>query len=1540
MVLSGPSTFSRPYRAALQRAAALVAGDPLLPDASPSVQGLLKVSAAWLHQVRLQDLDNLLGWDGDADDWLAHPVYPLGCSVGGGVARLPDLKGLTREQIVEHNRRFIRAVVDITSEGSAAGYDSHGISLSVLDIATNGVEILGAKTSGDIDERGHITVSRLLKMVPGLESGKAFILVCGAQTRAATQGDNMYSSANAHLHTERMTREVLDEVLSSEDLARVRSEIPLRIDREGPFHVGHNGDVNSKIRWERYFLEKGFQSEADSDSKEIPRLHRLIYECLSADALLQRGEESSCLAWLLKDLGERRVLRDSTVLDEAGAQVDRSLKAQQACLLELAAALRRAGASTVAVASALSARLISFVDPTSVYTFETLTSIRERADSLVPVTTLVRGPKAGGMVIYRDLDDPSMPFKFASSLANLRGQIRRYENESHDQVPVDYITTGARVLIREGTVPYHALGDWQMAELRASAEDGGEPALRFYHLLTGELLEPAAVTSPIVDYRLQGKERSATLKAVGAFKDKSRVDRSLVYDSVLGEITAGPTPILRRQVKDLAMEEPVHYAVDNQYGAEILLSFVTLLRNTRQLFKGRIDDQGRLQSEVTLRSESLFRLEADHLTASGLDAILRGIRTVIGLGEGTSRNVLGMAFAAAELEGLNGVHTSALESNLARMQSPRIDRETLLTFVSNSGGTKPVVALAEETLDRLGDSWREGPYVWAVTNLVTSELAGLAFRSLGASVTNLPWERAVGSTYAAFTAFQNLLAMLVRLHEARGVLKPGRARHLYRSLASFPQVARATLAYPAARDEVGRLARWIAGNNVDVAFVGALEGFDAAEGALKFAEMMQHTRVKFYSGAYEQHGQRATYLRELRTNPGTLVILNVPNLDTTIGSWSAQLIREDLPRCGKIAVLCAQEDAMELRESGADFVIPAPEGTTGCLFSDMLTKMILANMLTEATIEVSNGIADQLSGWGNRLLDRAEGMDPVPASQVAVELKRLRKDFARLDDGDHPRRERIEACLELERQAVSGMVTEVEREDKLAELYRSGRQLSSAAAESRQRVTELLQILTEEDLSEEAEVFDRLLWDLVLELSDRGLAMRVADERFQDDPERARTAVHYQGLAKILGANPIKPDNIAKFQQGWGIASFLLPPGRRRSHGTTLLAPSLLGDRGSWLVDPPGLLRVGYPPESVERLELFSLLVDPDRTEVMEASFLGDGRPVFTARSGDPVTQASTLHDRIRGTGEPGLEFEMEGNRMRLVALSLDPFGDPDQLVLVEGRLKSLSDEEQEAIIWNSDHLKRRRSLVQGWISGLGKDVRDQIDDRITPAKLLAFDEIGLRDRVEGLAARAELAGQIPGAADYAASGFDLLDVTVENLETFKNVLTAMPSVRGSAVYLVKKRSIEGRPEFMSIQDTDSLRGVAVGRGSRYGQWGKLLGNKRIAAAGRKLKMGYGVDNAAVVILPAENAQGTVFKLLLVHPEIEESLSVEDRIRTLGGKYRLIVDHASEYIEWNDRLLESVSMVDLLMLSDEEIANERIVPLARRAADASGKKGV
>ncbi len=1533
--------FTSGRAAGLVRAAEHLDRDPL--SSHPGLRGPLSASVASLFELDQLDVETFVFLFGADRSWLSAPRWPAGCSVGGALAAYFAIRSgkdgrPSRSEVAEHNRHLIQTVARITSEGSAAGYDSHGIALTLLDLETGEIRLARARTPGDIDERGHYTIQELYRLEPGLASGTSLVLVSGAQTRAATQGDNMYSRANAHPHHDWANRDPLEGCLPEAELAELRARLPTVLGRPGPFAIGHNGDLNSKLKWERFFFQRGFFTDADADSKEFPRIVRLVWEVLRADRHLGGG--SRCRDWLLDELFRNRVLDErfqfeGRSLDRAGAGED-----LEATLARLTAG----GASLVASACAVAAKLVTWCDATSVYVLECLTSIPAREGTPHPPTILVRGPKAGGMVIYEDLQDRNLPYKFASSLANLRARISVYDDERRDEIAVDYISTGARVLTREGSVKFRALRDWELAEILPSSDDT-RPELQVFDIRTGERIDLPLRRSPIIDYTLRGSRETAVLKAEGEFGGLPVSERTVAYDSVLGEVLDGPPSLLGRQIRNFPTEEKPRYSVDNQYAAEILMSVVALRRNTEMLFDYAHGAGGQIEGAVFPKPRSLFRQD-ESLDRTRLRKILRRVHYVVGLGEGTSRNVAGMAGSCANLEGLSDVILDARESNLARTESPRLDEHTLVTFISNSGGTKPVVALAEELLARTGSDLANGPYVWAITNLATSELAQQAARHLGASVTNLPWEKAVGSTYAAFTAFQTYLTMLVYLHQVRGAIRPGRARFLYREIASFPVVAERILSFQAAKDEVARLARHIAGNAIDIAFVGAMQGFDAAEAALKFAEMMQHSRVKFYSGAYEQHGQRATYLRALHANPGTLVILLVPNLETSIGSWMAQLIQENKPRAGRIAVFCAEEDAQALKEAGADYVIPAPRGCTGSLFTDALGKMLLANMLTEATIRRSNEIAGRIRGWGKRLLDASPSREAGAVAGLREELEVIRAQFEHLREGDFSSRERRRILVETEKQMVNEIIDLEAREAKLRHVYLESRQLTAINPAQLDRVEDLIRTLLEMTVTSERDVhaFFNLLDDLILEFSDRSLAMRLAEERFGSDAAKAKMAVHYQGMAKIIGANPIKPDNIAKFQQGWGIPSFLLPPGRRRSDPGGSLADVVKHDGDEVRVVRKNLLRLGFDAAEADLAEGFAQMFRVERAILLEPKFNGGGRVKsfqcdrqLTGLSDrdHPYQLEESLVEEVMSTGRSSLRAVKAGSAVQLQLLAADRFGDVVQgLLMAAVEREELRDRAQ--LVATVPSLARKLESLQGWLQVLAPQGDDRILGRIPPLDLLAHDEKKLVLQLRELREAEELAARLPFREVFEFLGVDPPSISVADLQTFQNVSNALTQISSAALYRVAVRWEDGNRKYWARRDTERLWGTAVGTVSSYDQGKELRGIKLIAVSGKRLKMGFGRDGARTVIVPVPGETGDTKAIVLLHVVVNEALDLAGRIRTLGEKYRRIVNHASEYVEWDDRYLVQVPMVDLLMLSDEEIADDRIVPLARAAQAIPG----
>ncbi len=1536
---------------------------PLRESCLPLLRGCALQQAADLFDVPRFMLENYLVSSpvepapvlepDDSFGWLSYPAYPAGCSVGGAIAGIfGSLEEMRRDKprIVEHNRHMIQTVLEITSEGSAAGYDSHGVSLVVLDLKTGDLELVQAKTSGDIDERGYMTINQLIKQRPEIETGEVMILVNGAQTRAATQGDNMYSRANAHLHYELMTREMFTDVMTEEERIRFREEYPLLINEMGPFNVGHNGDVNSKIKWERYFFDKGFTTEADCDSKEIPRLERSIYECLQADRVL--GTEQRFLAWFVKDLKRYRVLSDEVVVEEQGIERRLVFKEQMEDVLEIARNLKTSGASLVTVAGAVAARLLSFCDPTSVYVFETLTNIREHTGSYLPVTTIVKGPKAGGMIIYRDESDEMIPLKYASDLSNLRNRIKQYKDERREEIDVDYITSGAKVKIRDGKVDYVELGEWQIAEIQTG--DGGTvPVLAVFDILSGTKIQEGINESPIIDYRLEGPRKTAVLKAAGHLVELSRVDRTVVYDTVLGNIISGPTSVLGKQVKSFPTEEDVVYAVDNQYGAEILLAYVTLLRNTRNLFDFRMDHYGRLKGDVRLKLASLFNLDGKQLDEKKLRRILRKVTMIYGLGEGTSRNTLGIAFSTANLEGLNDVVTQVMESNLARTEKPHMDENTLLLFVSNSGGTKPVVALSGEIMDELGDRLDRGPYIWSVTNLITSELARISSRSLGAAVTNLPWEKAVGSTFAAFTALQTILTFIVYLHEVRGAIKPRRAQYLYQCLAKFPEVARSTLSSSLANERVEELGEYIAGNNLDLSFIGALQGFDATEGALKFAEMVQHPRVKFYSGAYDQHGQRATYLRDLRTNPGSLLFIHIPNLETSIGSWMAQLIKENQPRAGRIACIACEEDMRILEENGADFVIPSPTGTSDNMFADALSKMLLDNMITEATIEKTNRLATRISSWGHRLLDLAAERDSQEIFRIQKELTVYFRNFKRYSEGDYHSEMRRQKTMDLERQLSEGRISVEDREDSLGTIYKTSRRVSMVPASTRDRINDLFKVLLECDSSgsEDRKLFYSLLDDLILEFSDRSLAMRLSDERYFDNPPKARVAVHYQGVAKLIGCNPIKPDNIAKFQQGWGIQSFVLPPGRRLSDAVYNL-PGVLErlvdvtrgrcSREIIVEESRALTKIGFSRRQVAKIQSFLDIVDVRDIFRVQPCFTREGTWRFCRiQPGDCCSVEDVNPDKervvsrefvqiITGLSEPVVHISGRIYKLGLELAIVDKYGDLDQIMVIQGRPRILSRKQASHLARTSPYLNSKIAFVLEWLSDMPRKRIVSYMRRIHPAHYLLLERRDLVHRIELLERKRKQLEKIKFKEEISQIVPDLFQIGLDDLYTMKNVFKAVNSIRGMAIYQVEIRSVQNEIEWLAQRDLSRTTGLAATMKSSYDNPDFLRGTKRIAAYGGRLKMGYGKDDAPTIIIPVWNDENVIIELLLLHPEIRDDMPVAEKIGTLGDKYHRIIDHVTEYVVWDDKYLQDITMVDLMMLSDEEIANDRIIPAIRK----------
>jgi hypothetical protein len=606
------------------------------------------------------------------------------------------------------------------------------------------------------------------------------------------------------------------------------------------------------------------------------------------------------------------------------------------------------------------------------------------------------------------------------------------------------------------------------------------------------------------------------------------------------------------------------------------------------------------------------------------------------------------------------------------------------------------------------------------------------------------------------------------------------------------------------------------------------------------------------------------------------------------------------------------------------------------MFTDALSKMILANMLTEATIRRSNEIAGRIRSWGRRLLEASPAVtrDHIPG--LCEELEVIRAQFHHLREGDFSAAERRRILVETEKQLENDIIGHGGRVAKLRQVYLQSRQLSLINPAQLDRVEDLLRTLLEMTIDSERDVrvFGNLLNDLILEFSDRSLAMQLAQERFPEDPTRAKLAVHYQGMAKIIGANPIKPDNIAKFQQGWGIPSFLLPPGRRRSDPTSGLRDLVVHDGEDISLSREGLLKLGFAAQDADLAAAYARIFRIELAVPLRPVFNGGGRvKSFEAEQDEPDGRTYKLaqgliQDVVTG-GKSRLVTLPAGDKFQLQILAADRFGDVYEGLLLAGVPRETFTSRAE-MIQSVPWLSRKVESLRGWLGVVGgKRARGAILDRIPILDLLSLTEQDLVLRMRELVEAQDLVDALLFREPFETVGIDPMRVSLPDLRTLHNIFTAVQAIHSASAYRVESRWHEGQRRYWGWRDTDRLFGTAEGTHSSYDEGKEMRGNKLIAVVGRQLKMGFGRDGAQTAIVPILGESGEVAHIVLLHLEVNESLPLEARIHTLGGKYQRIVNHASEYVEWDDKYLLEVPMVDLLMLSDEEIADERIVPLVR-----------
>jgi glucosamine--fructose-6-phosphate aminotransferase (isomerizing) len=184
--------------------------------------------------------------------------------------------------------------------------------------------------------------------------------------------------------------------------------------------------------------------------------------------------------------------------------------------------------------------------------------------------------------------------------------------------------------------------------------------------------------------------------------------------------------------------------------------------------------------------------------------------------------------------------------------------------------------------------------------------------------------------------------------------------------------------------------------------------------------------------------------------------------------------------------------------------------------------------------------------------------------------------------------------------------------------------------------------------------------------------------------------------------------------------------------------------------------------------------------------------------------------------------------------------------------------------------------------------------------------------------------------AALAAESFAIPHLTPANLIVLKNVQGVIQAIEGSILYRLSGLNLFGEPDENTTIEVLNKRGQTAAIPSRVETDKVLKGTKYIIVRQGNVYIGKGrKDDRSILVIPllssAPSNAGRIEHLLLLHIRFKESVTLNQKIRTLGGKYEHIKQIVQENsIEWEDAHLDLAPVDELFGRSAEKIA-ERIV---------------
>ena len=187
-----------------------------------------------------------------------------------------------------------------------------------------------------------------------------------------------------------------------------------------------------------------------------------------------------------------------------------------------------------------------------------------------------------------------------------------------------------------------------------------------------------------------------------------------------------------------------------------------------------------------------------------------------------------------------------------------------------------------------------------------------------------------------------------------------------------------------------------------------------------------------------------------------------------------------------------------------------------------------------------------------------------------------------------------------------------------------------------------------------------------------------------------------------------------------------------------------------------------------------------------------------------------------------------------------------------------------------------------------------------------------------------------------AAEEFKISQLTNRNIIVLKNLQAVIDQIEGSVLYRIGGLNLLGEPAEDTTIQVLKKGGDITDVPSRVETDKRLKGTKRIIVRQGNVYIGKGrKDDRSILVIPilsmSVDRTSNIEFLLLLHVSFFGNVSLEDKIKALGGKYEHVKNIVQENsIAWQDDYLELVEIDELFGRSAEKIG-EFII------AEVSGK---